>query len=353
MNKSIKNAIPKNHFEFTTEYLTNNVNDFKVLVNKIEKICGKYPSFLEFSEKIQNFDELPVKSVSVSEKMLQVNVLFHLYSLHQTGQHFFYVTPQLAIELAKTELNVNTDTLLSPFSEIFVQIDPGLFTIHDHRGEHAVTGFYVYHKTYDFGVNELRIMATSMKELGNGLIDDVNFYYKLILKPGKLKKVLNDYLKEGRDPEKEKEIKKFGGTPNFPHIEEFTFFLVNLMLYLTSKDPDILVQLPVNFDAELKNVKNSAKKRKIEKKREKSTHNSIMVVGSHLIENQKEINEVRNSGGIGGWKLNYRVKVSAHWKTQWYGSEKNGTRRSETIRVQEYEKGPDAAEVFSKKRIVV
>lgn len=196
-------------------------------------------------------------------------------------------------------------------------------------------------------------MVSALKIVANKAVDDLNFYFKLFLKPGKVKDSLKQCLEEENMSESNKELHKTGGFDNIPYIEDFTSFVVNLLLYLTSKEPDILKQLPVNFDSVIKNVKNRAKLRKIDKIRERSTEKTIMVVGSHLPKNTDEFNQIKDSGGIGGWKLKNKVKVSAHWRTQWYGSTKDGTRRSETIRVQEYDKGPDAAEYITKKRVVV
>jgi hypothetical protein len=58
---------------------------------------------------------------------------------------------------------------------------------------------------------------------------------------------------------------------------------------------------------------------------------------------------VKNSGGIGKWKLDKRLYVSGHWKMQWKGSEKDATRRAELIYVKPYEKGPEMTEILSRK----
>lgn len=349
MDKSIKSAIPKSHYEITQEFLVNIIGPFSDYVEKIEPYIGPEPSFMNFGNHLLSESD---RKFSVEQSTLHANVMFHQYNMWQANAPIYYITPQLAIELAKTELNVDTEFLMSPFREIHVQIEPGLFSIHDEKGSYPVTGFYVFFDRHDTGIVEIRIMAVALIGIENGIVDDTIFYFKLLLPQGKLKPILNDYLEKMVAPKNEEELKRFGGVKNIAHVEEFTYFVMNVLLYLTSKNPDIIKQLPVNFDEQIAKLKSASKINKLKKKKSKYTQCTINIVGPNFKLNTDEYNDIKNAGGIGGWKLNHKVKVSAHWRTQWYGSEKEGTRRSENIRIESYVKGPDAAEMFTKKRVV-
>lgn len=352
MKNIFKNAIPKCHYELALDFLNQRLGRFEEFVQSIEETIGVEPGYLQFAEELQNTRLIPLMNMSQEMAILQANVMFHMYNIWQAGRPIYYVTPQLAVELAKTELNVDTEFLLSPHREIYVQIDPGLFSISDPRGEYPVRGFYVFFERHEGGNLEIRVMATSVVSVSDGYLDDANFYFKLHLGPGKLKDVLGVYLGKVLSLDNADELVRFGGAANVNHVDEFTFFVINVLLYLTSKDPDILKQLPVNFTNHLDNIKSPGKRKKFIKQAGKYTECPITIVGPHFEVNQQELNEVRSSGGIGRWKLNHRVRVSAHWKTQWYGSVKEGTRHSKNIRIASYTKGPDAAELLQKKKVV-
>jgi len=349
MSKALKNAIPKSHYEITLDFLNRVSGSFNEMANVIEQNCGTEPDFVKLGNYLSTTTS---SSASIENNTLYANVMFHQYNMWQAGSPIYYITPQLALELAKTELNVDTDFLMSPFREIHVQIEPGLFSINDGEGSYPVIGFYVFFNRHESGLVEVRIMAGAIISIKDGFVDDTNFYYKLYLKPGKLKPMLKEYLDSITASNKQEDLERFGGHRNIAHIEDLIYFVMNVLLYLTSKDPDIIKQLPVNFDDQIAGLKSAGKVKKLLRKKDKYTQRTINIVGPHYRLNTEEYNDMKNAGGIGGWKLKHKIKVSAHWRTQWYGSEKEGTRRSENIRIESYTKGPDAAELLTKKRIV-
>lgn len=352
MKFSDKNAIPKSHYEIALNFIEQQIGSFQNLVDTIESRCGKEPGFQKFGQELQLTQPASIRQDSPEQLALQANVMFHLYNMWQSGKPIYYVTPQLAVGLAKTDLNVDTEFLLSPYREIYVQIEPGMFTICDARGNYSVRGFYVYFKRHDSGIVEIRIMATALIEMKQGYLDDANFYFKLFLSPGKLKDSLRSYLSKVLSLDNRDELERFGGTQNAKHVEEFTAFVVNVLLYLTSKEPDILKQLPINFDAVIARAKSPGKVKKLRRKIDKYTSYPIMLVGHKYEVNRQELDDIHRAGGVSNWKLTHKVKVSAHWRAQWYGSVEKGNRRSERIRIESYTKGPDAAELFMKKKVV-
>lgn len=352
MNKDIKKAIPKSHYEIALDYISLSLGNFNDFVKKIESLCGSSPTFYEFSKCLHDFKISSLQDESEEQRTLQANIMFHMFNMSQCNKPIYYVTPQLAINLAKTALNVDTEFVLSPFPEIYVQIDPGLFKLSDSSGEYPVKGFYVYFLRYDTGDIELRIMATAIIKTDKGFLDDTNFYFKLILKPGKLKESLKEYLSTIMSLDNKDDLIRFGGISNVDHVEEFTNFVINVLLYLTSKNPDIIKQLPFNFKKEEAKIKSPKKLRRLQKKKEKLSSCPVIIVGPNIPVDISEYSEIKKNGGICKWKLKHKVKVSAHWRIQWYGSAKDNSRYYERIRIESYVKGPDTAETLHRKRIV-
>ena len=344
MKKEIKESIPISHYEMATEVVDRLVG-FESFVEKMVGACGTEPDFKTFSEHLYDF--IPSVGSTKAEQCLQANIMFHLFNTHVAGIPIYYITPQLSVDLAKTDLNVDMEFLLSPYREVHFQIDPGLFTVRDKEKDYPVTGFYVFYQKHDAGT-ELRIMATSFSKKEE--LFDLQFYFRLFLPAGKFKQGLNKYLSEVIQNENHGE---FGGGENVEYVEEFASFVLNTLLYLTSKNPDILAKMPVDLDKEIAQMKSPGKIKKLIKRASSLTKLPVLVLGPRVFKDEKEISQIRDSGGVGSWKLKYQVKVSAHWRVQWYGSSKDGNRRSELIRIDSYTKGPDAAELLHKKRIVI
>lgn len=328
--------------------------DYGVFVRSVELKVGQHPLFAKFSSNLIEYENLFDPSPGDEEvTTLQANILFHMYNMYQNNSPVYYITPQLAVELAKTDLNVDTDFIISPFREIFVQIDKGLFTISDHENKYPVDGFYVYFIRHETGTIELRVVAVAVLANEVDRVDDSIFYYRLVLGQGKIKDQVEKHMDSIMSLENKEDLIRFGGRINVDHVDEFTYFVINVLLYITSRDPDLVTRFLTNFDDQKARLKSTSKIRKLESRRRRYTEQSIIIVGSKLKLNSREFEDVKSSGGIGGWKLKHRIKVSAHWRTQWVGSTKDDTRKSKLIRVEAYDKGPDAAEYINKTRVVV
>jgi hypothetical protein len=122
-------------------------------------------------------------------------------------------------------------------------------------------------------------------------------------------------------------------------------FVFNVLLYITSKNADILEQLPTNFTAQISRLKNKSKINKLLQRQTKTSKLPILIIGSKVTSNYP-IESIKSAGGVGKWKLSGRVYVSGHWRIQWYGSK--DARRSELIFIKPYEKGPEIAEVIGR-----
>jgi len=311
---------------------------------------GQDPSY-------ENFSAYAMDSIITLEEPSLIanylNIFFHIYHMKKSCEKIYYVTPELSARLAQTSINVDSYFLKSPFREIYVQIDPGLFYINDIGGLNVpVHGFYVYLR--DFGeYKQIRIMACSLlKPTPEIPFNDANFYFHVEINPaGKLQSQLKKHIETKVEPEL-KNLKRYDLANNIDYLEDFTAFAFNVLLYITSKRPNITNLEPANYSEKLKNIKSASKRRKIEKRAEKASTHRIIVIGEDIQDKNNDMEKIREAGGIGLWKLKNKVRVSGHWRTQWYGSEKDNTRRADQIFVDDYTKGPEFSDMVSSKFIV-
>jgi hypothetical protein len=348
--------IQKTHYEIVKELIKNKglflKDDFDTFISRTEAACGKNPSYDSFVQSPSFQETAEILKSNNSHLVVIANVLYHLYSLYQQHERIYYVCPNLAINLAQTDLNIDTHFLKSPFPEIYIQIDPGLYYITDPQEptkEHPVRGFYVNLREEN-ETKYVRIMVAALKSNYADISasnDDAIFYFKLILGSGKIKEEVQKYFETSVENNKES-LKKFGGLYNLKHMQDLFFFVFNTLLYITSKEPDIIKKLPVNYDAKIDQLKNKAKIRKIEQKKKKNTNLSVLIVGPNIASIYAS-EQIKKEGGISHWNLDKKIYVSGHWRTQWYGSEKDQTRKSEHIFIKPYEKGPELASVLNKK----
>jgi len=337
------NSLPKTHYERAYEFLKS-VTDIDNILLELNKGLGENPSFKDFCIKLTDSTIRGFRSDDDKFNTLLANILFHIFMMKRSHERIYQVTPQLAVKLAQTDLNIDSHFVKSPFQEIYIQIDPGLFNVTDTQGVYPVRGFYVYFNDQD-GDKELRIMASALLPNSEDIpFNDSLFYYKLYFKDGKIKEQVRDTLAFHMN--KKEELDRFGGAANMEHIEEFTYFVINTLLYITSKDPDIREQLPVDFKAKIEGKKSPGKIKKLQKMAGRYTTYPIVIVGGNITDTRNQVEEVRRAGGIGNWKLTMRVFVSGHWRAQWYGNAE--AKESRVIFIEPYYKGPELAEVINK-----
>lgn len=346
-------SFPKSHYERASLFLSS-ITDIDYYLDEIYKEFGDNPSFADFATKISESGFLDKRSGSAvfvkcdeANIAFLVNIFFHIFMMRRSHEKIYHVTPQLAVKLAQTELNVDSHFIRSPFREIYIQIDPGLFTVTDEQGVYPVRGFYVYlNENKDTGIKEVRIMASALLPSSDEIpFNDSLFYYKFYFDKGKIKEQIKESIK--KNISNTADLEKFGGSRNVDHIEEFTYFVFNTLLYITSKDPDIREQLPIDFKAKLAAKKSTSKIKKLNKMADRTTSYPIIIVGDNIKDEMNHVNEIRVAGGVGNWKLTKRVYVSGHWKTQWYGSADNKENR--VIFIEPYYKGPELADVIHQK----
>lgn len=343
--------IPKSHYELVKGYFnTLQPRYLETIREDVESITGPDPTYTQFVTTQMNTSEIPLDMQR--DAALHCNVHYHLVQTLIHGERHYYIEKPLAIMLSQTEPNAEGLLLRSPHTEIFVQIPTGLFRITDTTGDPVpVCGFYVHCRDRDT-IQELRIMAVSLLPATDKIpFNDSNFYIQLSIGPGNIGDQIREYIKNC-SKNREEELKLFGGAANIEHAEEFLLFVSNVLLYITSRDPDLLSITPTDLWTRQASLKSVRKLRKLERKASRETSYTTIVAGSRLLPIPKETLELEQAGSIGAWKLTKKVRVSGHWRAQWYGSEKESTRRQENLWIKPYDKGPDMAELMNKKYVV-
>lgn len=342
---NIKN-FPKTHYEHACDYLNTQIG-LTSFLKEVSVAVGDDPEYTDFGTYLMESSILKASDSEANSSFL-INILFHIYLMKMNHEKIYYTTPQLAVKLAQTDINVDSHFLKSPFREIYIQIDPGLFTVSDPQGAHPVRGFYVFLKeNKDKNVKEIRIMASAILKNSEDIpFNDTLFYYKIYFEPGKIKEQVKSSI-EKNVKNKLDDLFKFGGISNINHIEEFTYFVINILLYITSKDPDIREQLPTNFRAKIEGKKSAGKIKKLQKIAERATAYPIIIIGDNIKDENNQVNEIIKAGGVGKWKLTTRLYVSGYWRIQWYGHA--DAKESKIIFIEPYYKGPELADVINKK----
>jgi hypothetical protein len=332
-------VIVKTHYEKTVEYLeTVSENYLSVIVGELSEKYGRevmYDQVYKYVNKGRECDELGLSTV---------NILYHLLKMRMNGEKVYYVMSGLVMKLVQTECNVGVEYLKSPYSEIYVAIDRGMFHIVDVDDKvYSVDGFYVNFEEKG-GVKCLRVMAAAnLKETEEIPYNDLTFYFRFELVSGKIREEIKKRVRSGEYDRVE------SGKRNMQYIEDFMNFICNVLLYVTSKGADLEEEEPVCLGDRVKNLKSSAKIRKMLKRSEKYTSKVIVVVG-RLVGSSREVDELKLEGSVGKWKLKNKFMVSGHWRVQWYGDVEN--RYSKLIWVVAYEKGPEFASEINKRYVV-
>jgi len=332
----------KTHYEAVYAYLKDTV-EIDELVHR-----GKisHPNGMGFRELQIAIQEMwpRIRSLPVEVFAYYSNVLFHLYQMRHHEEKVYVVTQQLAQQLSDTSLNVDCRFLKSPFKEIFIQVDKGLFQILDLQTlkEVDVEGIYVY--LNESGTHrEIRMMAASLLKPNDKYpFNDSVFYFRFHMdEEDKIRDKVNEYLE---DPAiwSDVNIKKSGGEINKKYIATLSNFVFNTLLYITSKDADIQAMLPFKPTG----LKKKKKQKKEQQKVDRLSALPYILVGGNIKPHYEQV------ASISKWKLQNRVYVEGYWRIQWYGSIKDDTRHAQTIWIEPYYKGPELAEVINKAHLM-
>lgn len=340
--------IRKTHYEEARDFLKSHCSS--LFPEEILSL-GPNPNYDDFYIAFLKSEGI---SVGSPEIVNTVNVLYHMYHLNKTGEKIYYLTSDLTARLASTSINVDSHFLKCPFSEIYVQIEPGLFYINDYDMKKvSVDGFYINYR--ESGNSKIfRIMASSLlKPTSQIPFNDTHCYFKIEIEPGSIKSQIKNFCKYNLDPYKKYDsLKKFIPHDNIDYIEEFAFFVFNTLLYITSYKGDLIIKEPPDVGKRLKEIKSNKALKKFEKRISKTSLQRIIILGSSIKDKDNSFNSIQRANGIGTWKLKNKVRVSGYWRTQKYGSLKDNTQHTKIIWIDDYEKGPEFADVINSKYIV-
>ncbi len=351
--------LPKTHYELAFESLKDRSLRhamFDVLRDDTAPF-GEAPTYDDFYRSLmvayglsEAIEDLSDDVTFRGQLLFEINVLYHMYCMTYGGRAVYYITPGLATRLAQTNLNIDTSFLKSPHRELYVQVATGLFHIRDTTGKLVpVHGFYVNFEDTN-GTKEVRVMAASILPPKEGFsFSDMTFYYRIVLGPGKTRDVVKEYTAQ-QIQWNQTELKAYGGEQSIEFLEDFTSFVFNVLFYLTSKNPDIIKQLPTDYRPKIEGLKSASKKRKWMQRADKATTLPVFLLGSLLLKT-KDYEDIQGAGGIGKWKLTKKVYVSGYWRAQWYGSDIRHDRHSEVIWISDYAKGPDLADTIKRVQV--
>jgi hypothetical protein len=176
--------LPKTHYEESWAAL----DTVQPGVFSLQMLALQDPTYHEFASALS------------SRSTHMTNTLFHLFHMKQRGDKIFYVTPGLSSRLAQTSIDIDSYFLKSPYREIFVQIEPGLFFIRDGNEKVPVTGFYVYLRDLE-DRKQIRIMAASLRHpTPERPLNESVFYFRLEFLPGKIHDQLTRYMEDQKGP---------------------------------------------------------------------------------------------------------------------------------------------------------
>ena len=324
---------PITHFEYCL-----NLYSLRDSVDYINTIMTEDDvEFEAFAKKLTDEkNNLPFPTTDESLR-LSLEMLFHIWRLKETGSKVFYISKDLCEVLSSMNLTIDCEFLQAPFEEIYLYLDQDDITITDHTGTKPVKGIYVNLQRYSSYHRKFRFLATSgAKGIEDGY--DINNYASFLLpEHGELEYVLDAHLETFKKT-KVSEV-------SFDAIRKIYRMTVNILLYLSSNNADLFPIQPVNIMKLAQSKKSSSKRDKLLRQAKTSASLPFILVG-------KNVKAYQSTIGGAGVKLSHKVRVSGHWRGQWRGSDKEGTRKKEIIRIESYIKGSDFTEEINKHYLV-
>jgi len=276
---------------------------------------------------------------------LIARMAWHPWTMDAYGGKIFYVSKNLWTKLEQTKLSVNIQTFRAPYPSVYIILQDCDIRMKDYKDEGNVSGFYFQLENIHDAVMYMRIMACGKPHLiSTG--SDLNFYWTFRF----------DKIKEDVEDAIDRNVTDLGkkfmihnptdfSQGNIELMSRLTKIAANLMLYLTSKSPDVVETKPEVVPVEGK--KNPAKRAKAENLKSRSMQIPFIYVGQHVTKV-----ECPSSPSGKTWSLSEQIWVSGHWRQQWMGSASDGTKHQEGVWIEPYKKGPDVAELINKKYIV-
>lgn len=265
----------------------------------------------------------------------------HLIRFEKFGRKTFYFDDNLVQRLADTEMNVDVDLLRLPFpSCLFVfdgqSVRDSMHAISgtDPRNEGTISVYLNMLTSRETGRRTLEIAAMHTHGHRNFAV----VKRELDVESGQ---TLEEALRtEWGNSEEALSVGDYLPDSAFygPGLK-FIRTVVNSALYLASSNPDII---PGLRDSATRAGMASHEIRRLDKQLRHATKLNYISIGSRssFYDAEFEIGQKQK-----GNKLEERIKVRGHWKTQAHGP---GRQLKKIIHVEPYWRGPDMAEAVSK-----
>ena len=282
---------------------------------------------------------------SIMQRKMDLAVLRQTYHLWK-DRNYFGISPKLTSKLIDTDLrDVDTFFIRAPYRSMYLSLPKGngLFIPNSTSGLHEVDSIYIAFNDYG-GPKDLMIPSRGMTLPGvtkhihmlvcgeqKGSFGDAIMFFDLIFFEGKVSASI----------ERNKEILE---NPDlWPHITEIFNFVTKVLLYINCSNISIQKIAGLDLEEKLRNLKSTAKKRKLIKRYSKvspEAHNLLDIIIDH---SQDTPSKTGNSSVLRGPKS--LEKVRPYFKTQRHGV---GLSQSKIIWVESYIRG-EGAEFYKKK----
>lgn len=314
-----------------------------LIPNMLKRLHYRLPSSLAYSRlmyKIISHDHSSLTDlISVTE------LSYFLMGWELKPGRIYTVSPDTALLLLHTNLDVQTDIFRLPFDHIIVEVPDNV--LFNYEGK-SISILYISMDHTEEG-DELVILA--------GLKDNVQSVLKIRLRMYGFEKIsgsLEAFFKQTRkrDNEKMKEITKNGG---FKYLDDWEWnehdedvhrailqFALNTVLYITSSDNDIRKEVNNKKSLEKKLRKHPEKRTSIQERLKKASRFPCRYVVGESIRLSDQERDMFNR--IAHSKHRFRYPVSGHWRNQWYGS--MDARYQKHIWIRPHFRGPEIADII-------
>jgi len=300
---------------------------------------------------------------------------WHMQTLMRMEGVVYSVSPRLARLLQQTDLKgVDCNLVRAPHHVMFVEIptSSGLQVFNRDTGWHPVEGAYVVEtdRVFDPEVfktrkepplprleagetfREIRVQVIGKSKNTRNVWDDACFNFRIPMDEGTIEDAINREMGLvshlwGRHHKEARQV-----------VHGLFNFVVNVLLYCTSIDVDIVTRLNPDWEVvnnRMRKAKSDKKRKRLQRELGKIDRQETQVIGSRLVVGKPPLDqESRDRTPQGtGQKLRTPHRVAGHWKGVWVGSEdaerakEIGPRRKAPKWIQPYSRGDLAGQIHA------
>jgi hypothetical protein len=303
---------------------------------------------------------------------------WHMQTLMRTQGVVYSVASRLAHLLQETRLEgVSCDLVRAPHHVMFIEIpkSAGLEVYNRDTGWHPVEGAYVVetNRVYDPELwkkrreealptlaagetfREIRVQVIGTAKDPDNIWDDACFNFRIRMTDPTIEEAIARELGVvgglwGRHRDAAKKT-----------VEGLFNFVVNILLYCTSVNADIVTRLNPAWEVlrgRAQKAKSDKKRKRLQQEMKKLDKRETKVLGSRLIVGKAPLGEGQTTSGEGtGKALTTPHMVSGHWKGVWMGStdpdraREIGERRKVPKWVAPYPRGDLAEQIHTTYRV--